>query len=81
MTLERLQTVHRAEPFRPFTLHLTNGRSLRVPHPEFLWVPPEASRTVFVATGPETAEFVDILMIVSIELSNAKASRRNGRRR
>src|SRR5262245_10035992 len=36
MTLDQIRAAHFARPFRPFFLHLADGRTLHVPHPEFL---------------------------------------------
>ena len=36
MPPEDLRTALRQQPFVPFRLHLTDGRSFDVPHPEFL---------------------------------------------
>ena len=36
MTIEQLRNVHQARPFRPFTIHMADGRALHVPHSEFL---------------------------------------------
>lgn len=78
MTIDQLRRVHETRPFAPFTLHLAEGRSLRVKHPEALWIPPSASRTAWVETGPDESEFVDVLLVTSIRLGPAR-SNGNGR--
>ena len=35
MTIEKLKSVYLAQPFRPFVLHLADGRQIPVQHPEF----------------------------------------------
>ena len=77
MTLETLRKVHSARPFQPFTLHIADGRRLFVPHPEFLWIPGNVGRTIFVTAEPDAPEFVDLLLITSIQMG-ARSS--NGRR-
>jgi hypothetical protein len=49
MTIEQLRKAVKSERFQPFTISLADGRRLRVPHPEFIWIPPEASRTFHAA--------------------------------
>lgn len=80
MTIEQLQALHRARPFQPFRMHLSDGRDFDVPHPEFLWHTP-GGRTIFVATSPEAAEIVDLLHVTSLEPLNgtSKPGRRKRR--
>jgi len=34
-TANQIREVVRAQPFRPFIIHLADGRTFDVPHPEF----------------------------------------------
>jgi hypothetical protein len=43
MTIEALKSISQARPFRPFILHLADGRHLSVRHPEFLSDGPDAT--------------------------------------
>ncbi len=36
MTVERLREVHRARPFVPYTIHVADGRQIRIGHPDVL---------------------------------------------
>ena len=76
MTIDQLREVHRARPFQPFTLHLADGRPIRVPHPEFLAYFSPRARTVSVAISEHAFEIIDLLLVTSIEVGNAKARRR-----
>jgi hypothetical protein len=50
--------------FRPFTLHLTDGRHFIVPHPDFIAV----GKNVVVVIGEDDASrTIDPLHIVSLE--------------
>ena len=40
MNVEQIKSASEAEPFRPFTLHLADGREIPVPHREFLYLFP-----------------------------------------
>ncbi len=75
MTVDRLRKTLRAQPFRPFRLHMGDGRALRVVHPDFVWIPPEGSRTVIVSTGADDFEIVDMMLVVSIEVGNGARRR------
>lgn len=78
MTIEQLREVHNARPFRPFTLHLADGRSFEVNHPEFL-SQSRSGRTLHFVTPKDTLEHIDLLMVVSIE--EFPVGRRQGPRR
>ncbi len=66
MTFEQLQKMHRARPFRPFDIHLADGRTLPVEHPEMLAVPPPG-RTIGVGCADGTIEIVDLLLVTSLQ--------------
>ena len=66
MTIEQLRKAHQARPFSPFEIHMADGRSLTVPHPEMLMVLPPG-RTIMVAKGEEDYEVVDLLLVTSLE--------------
>lgn len=77
MTIEKLRELHRARPFAPFTLHLADGRSVRVQSPEFMNFSP-SGRLAHVFYDGERSEFFDLLLVTSVELG---APRRNGHAR
>ncbi|MCC7290799.1 MAG: hypothetical protein IT449_01915 [Phycisphaerales bacterium] len=82
MTIEQIRkAVIKAEPFRPFTLSLGNGRRCFVPHPEFIWVLPEASRTLGVAGDGEDYSIMDLLLVTSIDFGNGATRKRSSRRK
>jgi hypothetical protein len=66
MQIPVLREALRAQPFRPFTIRLTDGRSLPVPHPELVGI---AGRTVFVASPAQDESYtlVDSVLIVSLD--------------
>lgn len=73
MTRERLLEAHRSAPFRPFTLHLADGRSFHVPHPEFLSVSPNG-RTVVVHGLPDSMSILDLLLVTEIEMDPSSSA-------
>ncbi|MEW6253702.1 MAG: hypothetical protein AB1716_23905 [Planctomycetota bacterium] len=76
MTLEQLRKTLRTQPFRPFTIHMGDGRVLKVPHPDFVWTHPEGQRTVVVGTGtPDDFEIIDLMLVTSIEVVNGRPQR------
>jgi hypothetical protein len=73
MTIDQIRAAHFARPFRPFAMHLADGRVLQIRHPEFLSYF-TSGRTVFVVTGNASLERVDALLIVSLEELNETAA-------
>ena len=78
MTTEQLRKIHQARPFKPFRVHLADGRQLDVSHPEFLAHSP-TGRTIMIANPDESFEVVDLLLVVSLEVGNGKLKRRSRR--
>ncbi len=69
MTADEIREVHRARPFRPFTLCVVDGREYEVRHPELMIVTPRG-RTVVVASPDEKVDIIDTLMITSIHMDD-----------
>lgn len=67
MNAEHPHKVHRARPFRPFTLHIAAGRAMSVPHPEFLAQFPTGP-AVIVTQPNDDYEVIDSLLVSSIEV-------------
>ena len=78
MTSEQLHKMHVARPFDPFTIHLADGRQVRVNHPEVLAHAP-GTRIAVVALPNDSTEIIDLLLITSIVTGNG--DRRRGRHR
>ncbi len=73
MTIEQLRNVHRAQPFRPFTIHLADGRQLLVPHPDFLSHSP-TGRTIIVYQMDDNFSVVDLLLVTELEVHGSPQS-------
>ncbi len=74
MTIEKLKEVMHAEPFEPFTLHIADGRSISVPHPDFVSVDPKG-RIVHVFRHDGGSEFVDFRLVTTTKLGNGSLPR------
>ena len=66
MTIEQLRKMHQTRPFQPFGVHLADGRSLPVEHPEFLALTPPG-RTIGIGLADGTIEVVDLLLVTSLK--------------
>ena len=65
MTSEQLRATREANPFRPFTIHLADGRSLRVLHRDYISVSP-SGRTVIVYQNDDAFSILDMLLITEL---------------
>ncbi|RJP42041.1 MAG: hypothetical protein C4547_01035 [Phycisphaerales bacterium] len=74
MTTEKVRELHQARPFRPFTLHLADGRRVRVVSPEFMNFSP-SDRLAHVFHDDDRSEFFDHLLVLSVELGNGRKRR------
>lgn len=74
MTIERLRELYNAEPFRPFVLHLADGREISVHHREFMAAAP-SGRTIVVYQPDDRMNIIDLLLVTDIEIHpNGKPS-------
>lgn len=69
MTAEQLRAMREANPFRPFTIHLADGRTLPVPHRDFVSQSP-GGRTIIVyqSVDAEAFSIVDLYLVTELEV-------------
>ena len=67
MTADDVRLFIKRQPFRPFTIYMSDGRKLAVRHPDFVFLPPGWSTTAIVAFPKGQFEFVYIRNITSIK--------------
>ena len=67
MTVDQLRAVLRAQPFRPFTIHMADGRSFLVRHPDFISHSP-SGRTLIVYGNDESFSILDLLLASELEV-------------
>ncbi|MBE7499994.1 MAG: hypothetical protein HS113_06720 [Verrucomicrobiales bacterium] len=73
MKVSDLKKLRDRAPFRAFQLHLTNGETLPVPHPDYLAVPPEAGADLFVLWVGADWNLVEAAHVARVSLLTAKA--------
>ena len=66
MTTDEIRKALRAEPFKPFTIHRTDGQRHEVVHPEFV-IAPQRARTIVVYQPGDGYSHVDVRLITSLE--------------
>ncbi len=65
MTGETLQKAIRNQPFRPFVIHMADGRAIPVTHPELIAYK-TGTRTAIVVHD-DSFEFIDLLLATGIK--------------
>ena len=66
------------QPFRPFVIHLADGRAIPVRHREFIMAAP-SGRTMIVYQPDDSWNVIDLLLVTDLEFetaSNGKARKR-----
>ncbi len=71
MTIDQLDAVHKARPFKSFRIHLADGTSLPVRHPEMMFRTP-GGRTILVSRGGERVSIIDLLLVTRISVGNGR---------
>ncbi len=67
MTVEQVRRLYDARPFKPFIIHLADGREIAVRHREYIAISPQG-RT-FVAYQPDgTANIIDLYRVTDLEI-------------
>ncbi len=67
-----------ASPFRPFELWLNSGQVIRVPHPDFAFLPPKPNQWDMVVYDEDRAfAIVDLAHVAA--LKEIRRAKRNGK--
>jgi hypothetical protein len=74
MTIVDLRNLYDAEPFRPFIMHLADGRKIPVMHQEFMASAPNG-RTVIVYQPDNSFNIIDLLLVTDLEVKNGRHSK------
>lgn len=80
MTTDQLRNVWKAEPFRPFIIHLAEGRQVEVRHPEFL-SRSQSGRSIIVHQADESFNIIDLLLVTDLKVGSNGHGKRRGRGR
>ena len=72
MTIDQLKQVHQARPFRPFTIHLADGRSFLIPHNEFLSHSPVGRTLIVYGKSRDDFNILDLLLVTGLEVHESE---------
>ncbi len=71
MNAETLRGLANADPFRPFTLRLNDGRKIRVPYRSFLTISGDG-RTFTMFGGVGSCDTLELVLVASCQLDDGK---------
>ena len=77
MTIEQIRAAYQAQPFRPFIIHLADGRRVPVVSREFM-LTVSSGRTIVVCQPDDTLNIIDLLLVTDLKI---KPSANGGARR
>ncbi len=80
MAGKQIREMYEATPFRPFRVHMANGKSADVPHPEFMHLSPSGQRLI-VDSSDDAFEIIDVSLVTSLETLEKNGSKRPRRRK
>jgi hypothetical protein len=68
MTVEELRKIVHTSPFQPFTMHLADGKSVRVPHPDFIGIGGQGRSVIVISQDGTLWNLVDLLLVTDVEV-------------
>jgi hypothetical protein len=66
MTVEQMRAALQTRPFRPFIIHLADGRQVPVRNQEFAIMSP-TGRTIIVYQPDDSCNVIDLLLVTDLE--------------
>lgn len=78
MTIETLRGAYEAQPFKPFVIHLADGRKFSVSSREFI-IAPQASRTFVVYQPDGGFHLLDLLLVTGLEFGPENTGKKRRR--
>ena len=67
MTGKHLRDLYEAQPFKPFSMILADGRSVPVVHPEWMTISP-TGRIVTVFEPDDSLRIIDLILVTALEV-------------
>ena len=78
MKTDEIRTLLHSQPFVPFTIHLADGREMKVAHPDFVATAPK-SDTIIVYQSDNSFNIVDLALATDAEVKMPRSTRSRAR--
>jgi hypothetical protein len=79
MTAQEFRSVFEALPFRPFTVHLADGREIAVRHQDYTLLSP-TGRTLIVYEDDDSFQVLDLMLATGVQV-NGKGQKKVRKKR
>jgi len=76
MTVQEVKSLYHANPFRPFKIHLSDGRAIPVKQPEYI-LPDPTGRTVIVYQPDGSFHIIELLLVSALEVGPPRSKVKN----
>ncbi len=76
MKIDHLRETLHAAPFKPFTIHVADGRSLHVPHPDFIAIDGNGRLVIVISPAHQSPSYsvIDAPLITQLEVEGNPAN-------
>ena len=74
MTAQEFRSVFEALPFRPFTVHLADGREVAIRHQDYALLSP-TGRTLIVYEDDDSFQVLDLMLATSVQVNGKRPKR------
>ena len=82
MTIDSLRSIAKRQPFEAFTIHMNDGRRLRITHPNYVFLPSNWKSTEIIVASPDgTFDFVYVRNITTVKSRETPPSLPSRKRR
>jgi hypothetical protein len=71
MTIEQIKKLYDAQPFRPFVIHLADGREVPVAHRDFIATVP-SGRILAVSVDDDAFDLIDLLLVTDVVVQSGR---------
>jgi hypothetical protein len=77
MKADEIRKLLRADPFRPFVVHVADGGRLLVKHEDFFALAPSGREMlIYRHNKPDDYEVVDIMLVTRLEVATRNGARK-----
>jgi hypothetical protein len=77
--IQKLRELLHADPFRPFTVALADGRQFNITSPDMVWMPADGRGGLhFFVPAKDTIVSVNLMLVTSVEWASPAVSQPGG---
>jgi hypothetical protein len=74
MKIKDIRSLVQTRPFRSLKIHLSDGRMLKVPHLDYIFMPPGVGDTFIIVDRHGSFHVIDVRLVTEVEYKNGSAA-------